>query len=89
MTTWSVKSGAYRETAERFLAGQAAPQPGVTLLGRWHAVDLSCGFSLYEVENVALLYAGAVKWTELLDFETVPVLEDAEVAPILAAQYGK
>jgi hypothetical protein len=88
MATWSLTSGGLREAAGRFLAGEAEPQPGVKLLGRWHSVDLSCGFSLYETDSPAALYEGAAKWRDLLDLENYIVIEDAEAGPILQKTFG-
>lgn len=89
MSTWATKDGAAREAVERFLAGDAAPIKGVALLGRWHAVDLSRGWSLYETDSAALLYEGSARWAELLDIETVLVVEDAEAGPALARVFKK
>ncbi len=89
MSTWSFPSGNVPEAAERFLAGEAAPPEGVVLLGRWHNVDLSGGFSLYETNDPAALYKGAVTWADLIDLNTVAVIEDADVGPILAATFKK
>lgn len=87
MITWSVKDGAIEDAALRFLAGEAAPLPGSTLLGRWHSVDLSRGFALYETDSPAALYKGALRWSDLMDFETVLVIEDAEAGAALAEQF--
>jgi hypothetical protein len=89
MTTWAAQPGALDECVQRFLAGQAAPQEGVTLLGRWHNVDCSGGFSLYETDNPVQLYKGAVGWADLMDLTTVAVIEDAEAGPVLAARGKK
>lgn len=89
MTTWAAKPGALREAVGRFLAGQAAPGEGVTLLGRWHNVDLSEGFSLYETTDAAALHRSAAPWAELMDLKTVLVIEDAEAGPNLALAYKK
>ncbi len=89
MTVWSVKPGAMREAVQRFLAGQAAPVEGVTLLGRWHSVDLSHGFSLYESDDVAALHRGSARWSDVMDLKTSLVIEDAEAGPSLAAAFGK
>lgn len=89
MTTWSVKPGALREAVGRFLAGQAAPGEGVTLLGRWHNVDLSAGYSLYETNDPAALHRSAAPWAEILDLKTVLVIEDSEAGPNLALAYKK
>jgi hypothetical protein len=89
MSTYSIIPGTVQELAEKFLAGEAAPTPGVTLLGRWHKADCSGGFSLYETDNAALLHLGAAKWADLLDITIVPVIEDAEAGANLAAIYRK
>jgi hypothetical protein len=85
MTTWALIPGTVQEAVDRFLAGEAAPQEGVTLLGRWHNVDCSGGFSLYETNDPAALHKGAAKWADLLELNTVAVIEDAEAGSNLAS----
>jgi hypothetical protein len=87
MTNWALLPGSVKTAAEKFLAGEAAPTPGVTLLGRWHNVDCSGGFSLYETDNPAALHLGAAKWADLLELTTVAVIEDAEAGPNLVATF--
>jgi hypothetical protein len=89
MSTWALLPGSVRTAAEKFLAGEATPVSGVTILGRWHSADCSGGFALYETDNAALLHLGAAKWADLLEITTVPVIEDAEAGPNLAATFGK
>lgn len=88
MTTWALSPGAVRAAAEQFIAGVDQPE-GVTLLGRWHTVDCSGGFSLYESNNPAGLHLNAARWADLLEITTVPVIEDAEAGPNLAATFKK
>jgi hypothetical protein len=88
MTTWAVKDGAIQEAVTRFLAGGAKPQEGVTLLGRWHSIDLSHGYSLYETNDASALYRGAAGWADVMELETVAVVEDTIAAPALAAVYA-
>jgi hypothetical protein len=87
MTTWALIPGSIQTAADKFLAGDAAPPAGVTLLGRWHNVDCSGGFSLYETDNPAALHLGATKWADLLDLNTVAVIEDAEAGLNLVATF--
>jgi hypothetical protein len=89
MTTWTLIPGSVQAAVDKFLAGEAAPSKGVTLLGRWHNVDCSGGFSLYETDNPAALHLGAAKWADLLEMSTVPVIEDAEVGPNLVTTFKK
>ena len=89
MTTWSFPTGNVPEAAERFLSGVAVPEAGVSLLGRWHNVDCSGGYALYETNDPVALYKGAAKWADLLELTNVAVIEDGEAGPVLAALYKK
>jgi hypothetical protein len=89
MSTWALLPGTVQEAVDRFLAGEAAPVEGVKLLGRWHSVDCSGGWSLYETDNAAALHKGAAKWAEYLEINTVAVIEDAEAGANLAAVFKK
>jgi hypothetical protein len=89
MTTWSARPGTLREAVDRFLAGQGAPGEGVTLLGRWHNIDLSMGFSLFESSDPAALYQSAAQWADIMDLKTAVVVEDDVVAPALAKAFKK
>lgn len=89
MSTWALLPGTVQEAVDRFLAGEAAPAEGVTLLGRWHNVDCSGGFSLYETDNAAALHQGAAKWADVLEINTSLVIEDAEAGPNLAKVFKK
>ena len=89
MTTWSVRPGATQEAVDRFLAGYAEPVEGATLLGRWHAIDVSGGFTLSETSDPAALYRNAAQWADVIELKTVVVLEDGAVGPILASVFKK
>jgi len=89
IAVWTLLPGTVQETVDQFLAGGGAPEEGVKLLGRWHKVDGSGGFSLFETDRPEQLYRGAAPWLDLLQFETYAVLEDAQVAPILADVFKK
>ncbi|MDE3201883.1 MAG: DUF3303 family protein [Acidobacteriota bacterium] len=89
MITWAFPTGNIPEAAERFLAGEAAPEAGVKLLGRWHNVDCSGGFVLYETDDAVALYKDAAKWGDLLELTTVAVIEDGDAAPVLAERFKK
>ena len=88
MSTWSLLPGSVKAAAEQFLSG-ISEEEGVTLLGRWHNVDCSGGFSLYESSNPAALHLGATKWAHVLEITTVPVIEDGEAGPNLVATFKK
>jgi hypothetical protein len=87
MSTWTLLPGSVRAAAEQFLAGGGGEPEGVKLLGRWHNVDCSGGFSLYESSNPAALHLGASKWADLLEINTVAVIEDSEAGPNLVTTF--
>ncbi len=89
MTTWAVRPGTLAEAVERFLAGQGAPGSGVTLLGRWHKIDFSGGFSLYESDDPAAMHASASRWAYITELTTTLVVEDAEAGANFAAMFKK
>ena len=85
MVVWSLKPGAsLSEAVRRFLAGEAGPQEGQKILGRWHSVDMSIGFTLTETDHPTTHYLAASKFADLFDLRTYIVLEDSDVGPILA-----
>jgi hypothetical protein len=89
MATWTLIPGSVKAAAQQFLAGGGGEPEGVTVLGRWHNVDCSGGFALYEATDLAALHLGAVKWADLIELATVPVIEDAQAGPNLAAVFKK
>jgi len=88
MSTFSLREGQTSAAAKRFLTGDATPPAGMTLLGRWHAADLSCGWALFEADDAQPLYANAVKWAEELEIHAVAVVEDQSAGEVLAQKYG-
>ena len=71
------------EAIARFMKTGGQPPAGVTLLGRWTATDFSGGFVLLESTDAAALTEFALMWSDLMELKVVPVLEDAELAPLL------
>jgi hypothetical protein len=89
MSTWTLLPGSVRAAAEQFLADGGGEPKGVKLLGRWHNADCSGGFSLYESNNAAALHLGAAKWADLIEINTVAVIEDRQAGANLAATFKK
>jgi hypothetical protein len=89
ISTWALLPGTIQESVDRFLAGEAAPVEGVKLLGRWHNIDCSGGWSLYETTDAALLHKGAAKWADVLEINTAAVIEDAAAGANLTAIFKK
>ena len=89
LTKWKIRPGCVEAAAKRFLESGGAPMPeGVTLLGRWHATDMSCGFSLSESDDPAASYRLSLTWGDLLELETHPVVGDDVAGAALAERFG-
>jgi hypothetical protein len=89
MSTWTVLPGTLKEAAHRFLAGQAEPGEGVTLLGRWNKADCSGGYVLFETNNPGAIYESPIRFADVLEIHAVPVIENAEAGPVLAKVFQK
>ena len=66
----------YARFAER---GRMLPA-GVTYINSWIAEDGARCFQLMECDSIALLQPWIDAWSDLTDFEVVPVIETAEAA---------
>jgi len=89
VSTWTVLPGTLREAVDRFLAGLGAPPAGVTLLGRWHKVDCSGGFVLFETSNPSAFFESSAVWADVMEIHTFPVIEDAEAGAVFAKVFKK
>ena len=68
--------------------GRLMPE-GLTFLDSWVAADLSRCFQIMECENVALLQRWVAEWSDLIEFEIVPVLVGKETAEALSGQLSE
>jgi Protein of unknown function (DUF3303) len=66
----------YERAAER---GRLLPE-GLTYVDSWVAADLRRCFQLMETDDAALLDGWIANWSDLVDFEVVPVTGSAEAA---------
>ena len=89
MSTYEIRPGCVPEAAARFLGGKATPPAGIKILGRWHKMDCSGGYTLYESDDAAKMYEFAASWADVLENHSTAVIEDAEAGAALAKTYGK
>jgi hypothetical protein len=66
----------YRRVRER---GRAMPD-GLTFVSSWVSADLGRCFQLMEAQDVTLLQQWIAQWTDLVEFEVVPVVSGKETA---------
>ena len=64
----------YRRFAER---GRLAP-PGLEYLGSWIREDLALCYQVMQCDDRALLDEWIAKWSDIVDFEIVPVITSEE-----------
>lgn len=81
MLTWSLKPAHQKEAVARFLQTGGGPPQGVKMLGRWHGPGV--GFVLAETNDAKALYEWLSQWTDVLEFNVTPVVEDADAAEVL------
>ncbi|OGK77224.1 MAG: hypothetical protein A2X51_13575 [Candidatus Rokubacteria bacterium GWC2_70_24] len=65
--------------------GRLTPD-GLQFVGSWVEADLGRCFQLMECDDVTLLQRWVVEWSDLVDFEIVPVVPGKAVAEALSGQ---
>jgi hypothetical protein len=63
--------------------GRGTPD-GVEFVNSWVAADLGRCFQLMECSDVVLFQRWVAEWSDLIDFEIVPVVPGKETAAALA-----
>jgi len=63
--------------------GRLLPE-GLTFVASWVTADLSRCFVIMECDKVATLQRWVVEWSDLAEFEIVPVVAGSETAAALA-----
>ncbi|WP_344619073.1 DUF3303 domain-containing protein [Dactylosporangium salmoneum] len=81
---------------ERFRGGQARPvyerareqgrmlPEGLRYVDSWVSADCTRCFQLMECADVTALMAWVARWSDLVDFEIVPVAPSAQASPLLS-----
>ena len=85
MITFTIPSdkGKRNEGIARFQKTGGQPPKGATLLGRWTQLDMSKVYVLVESDDPKALAGYALDWSDLLEVETAPVMEDQELSDVL------
>jgi len=57
------------------------------LIGRWHGGN-GKGFAITETDDAKALFQYVAEWTEFMDIEATPLVEDADAGAVLQSLYG-
>jgi hypothetical protein len=83
VSTWSLRTDTYREATARFLKSGAQPPEGISTIGRWHYADGSGGVHVLECNDPQLLADFAAQWSDLLEIDIRPAIDDAQLGAAL------
>ncbi|MGD9932843.1 MAG: DUF3303 domain-containing protein [Dehalococcoidia bacterium] len=85
MVTYEFLPDTRNAAQDRFKKTGGMPGDGVKMLGRWHAIGGHHGFVLAESTDGVALGRWLQEWTDLLEFDVVPVNDDEHVMKVLGA----
>jgi len=85
MISYSFLPEARDEAQDRFKKTGGMPGPGVKMLGRWHAIGGHHGYLLADSNDGVAIGKWLQEWTDLLEFDVVPVNDDENVMKVLGA----
>jgi Protein of unknown function (DUF3303) len=63
--------------------GRSMPE-GVTFAGSWVTADLGRCFQLMECDDITLMQRWAAEWSDLVEFEILPVVQGKDTAAALS-----
>ena len=80
---WTPDTRTRAEAVARFRKTGGLPPKSAKLLGRWTRADFSGGYDLLESDDAQALAEFALQWSDLMNLEILPVLEDQQTAEVL------
>lgn len=89
MLNWKIACENHRSAGVGFLKSGAPAPEGLKIIGRWHGPGSVTGWSLVESDDPKAVFEHVAQWSEFLELQTTPVLEDDEAAEALSRVYGK
>ena len=82
LVSWTLPQATYNAATDRFLTNGGLPPAGVKMIGRWHGMS-GGGCLIAETNDPKALYTWLAQWSDVLPFQTTPVLEDADAAEVM------
>jgi len=89
MLTYRFQSETRNEAITRFQTTGGRTPKGVQLLGRWTTADLHGGFALLESYDIKAIVEFTLGWSDLMELEIVPLIEDVELREVLDRQEAR
>jgi len=84
LTAWTIRPENMKACIKRF--SEQNPQvPGVKYLYRMHVMGAGKGFTLWECDDPLAASKEALLWSDLIDLEVYPVVDDATIAKALSS----
>jgi hypothetical protein len=82
VTHWTTPQENLKAAIARFKETGGAPPKDVKMIGRWHDTNQRRGVVVAEADDATALAVWTLQWSDLLVFETYPVLDDAGAAKV-------
>ena len=86
MLTYRFEPETRNEAIARFKTTGGRTPKGAQLLGRWTTADLNGGFALLESYDIKALVEFTLGWSDLMELEIVPLIEDKELREVFDRQ---
>jgi uncharacterized protein DUF3303 len=79
MSTYTYEPGQRNEIVKRRLEKGTGAQEGLKIIGDWFYLGGHKGFMLIEASDPKAMLGMTMAWSDLMKFDTVPVMEIEEV----------
>jgi hypothetical protein len=79
MSIYTYQPGQRNEIIKRRLERGTAVPEGVKVIGEWTDIGGHRGFMVFEAQDPKVIMGTTLAWSDLLEFEIVPVIETEEV----------
>jgi len=79
MSIYTFEPAKRNEIIKRRMERGTALREGVKVIGEWTDLGGGRGFLLIEAEDPKVLMAGTLAWSDLMEIQSVPVIQTEEV----------
>ncbi len=89
MIAWELPKENRNEAIDRFMEGsRLQPPDGVTHIDRWHSAAGGLGWGIAEADDPKHIADWIHNWSDLIDYEVYPILNDEEMGEVFAKHRG-